>query len=127
MPRRTVALLPVWLFAQSARAAAPNVLQRPERGGGAQPLLRQTCLITRNFAQLVQFYREVLRIQPKLEGAEYAEFRTGIGTLAIFSAEAQERYVPGETDPASNKSAILEFEVVDVDAEYARLQPLVAI
>jgi catechol 2,3-dioxygenase-like lactoylglutathione lyase family enzyme len=89
--------------------------------------LRQTCLITRNFAQLVQFYREVLRIQPKPEGAEYAEFRTGIGTLAIFSAEAQERYVPGETDPASNKSAILEFEVVDVDAEYARLQPLVAI
>ena len=46
--------------------------------------------------------------------------------LAIFSADAQERYIPGSADAATNRSAILEFRVTNVDQEYARLQPLVS-
>jgi catechol 2,3-dioxygenase-like lactoylglutathione lyase family enzyme len=48
-----------------------------------------------------------------------------VGLLAVFSAAAQQRYIPASTDAARNRSAILEFEVADVDAEYARLQSLV--
>jgi uncharacterized glyoxalase superfamily protein PhnB len=55
----------------------------------------------------------------------YAEFHTGAGVLAIFSAEAQEKYIPGAAEPANNRSAILEFRVANVDAEYVRLQSLV--
>jgi hypothetical protein len=33
----------------------------------------------------------VLRIPPKTAGADYAEFPTGGGVLAIFSAEAHEK------------------------------------
>jgi uncharacterized glyoxalase superfamily protein PhnB len=45
--------------------------------------------------------------------------------LAIFSQEAQQKYIPGSTEEATNKSVILEFKVADVDQEYRRLQSLV--
>jgi len=84
-------------------------------------------LITTNVGQLVNFYESVLGIRAQRSGDPYAEFRTGVGVLAIFSAEAQEKYIPGSADAASNRSAILEFKVDDVDYEYVRLQPLVKI
>jgi catechol 2,3-dioxygenase-like lactoylglutathione lyase family enzyme len=94
---------------------------------GQPPALINTCLITNDVTQLVEFYRHVLRIPPKTSGAEYAEFPTGAGVLAIFSAEAQEKYIPRSAEPASNKSAILEFRVGDVDKEYARLKTFVEV
>jgi hypothetical protein len=45
--------------------------------------------------------------------------------LAIFSEEAQEKYIPGSTEAAKNKSMILEFRVADIDQEYRRLQSFV--
>ena len=55
----------------------------------------------------------------------YAEFRTSVGVLAIFDAQAQEKYIPGSAVAQANRSAILEFKVPDVDGEYARLQGIV--
>lgn len=89
------------------------------------PTLVNTCLITADVNQLVTFYESVLEMKAKRSGEQYAEFRTGVGVLAIFSADAQEKYIPGSAEAAKNKSAILEFRVTDVDREYARLQPLV--
>jgi len=89
------------------------------------PSLINVCLITNDVSRLVAFYSDVLRIRPKLTGTEYAEFSTGVGTLAIFSAESQEKYMPHSAEPASNRTAILEFRVSDVDKEYARLQGIV--
>lgn len=60
-----------------------------------------------------------------MTNGRYAEFPTGTGVLAIFSAEAQEKYIPGSAEPANNKSSILEFKVADVDEEYTRLQAFV--
>jgi len=70
----------------------------------------------------VQFYTQVLRISANMSGSDYAEFRTGATVLAIFSADAQEKYIPGSVQAGNNKSAILEFEVGDVDREYTRLK-----
>jgi catechol 2,3-dioxygenase-like lactoylglutathione lyase family enzyme len=84
-----------------------------------------TCLITDNVTQLVQFYESVLALKAQRSGEDYSEFRTGAGVLAIFSASAQEKYIPGSAEAAKNKSAILEFSVVDVDKEYIRLQGIV--
>lgn len=50
---------------------------------------------------------------------------TSAGTLAIFDADAQEKYIPGAAQPGQNRSAILEFNVANVDQEYARLQGMV--
>jgi catechol 2,3-dioxygenase-like lactoylglutathione lyase family enzyme len=89
------------------------------------PRLTNVCLITSNLHQLVEFYEPILGLKAQRSGEDYAEFHTGLGVLAIFSAAAQERYIPGSADAGRNKSAILEFAIADVDKEYARLQTLV--
>lgn len=97
----------------------------PSAGAGNVPKLMHTCLITNNVNHLIQSYEPVLALKAQKSGEDYAEFRTDVGVLAIFSAGAQEKYIPGSAIPATNKSMILEFQVVDVDKEYARLQTLV--
>jgi uncharacterized glyoxalase superfamily protein PhnB len=54
------------------------------------------------------------------------EFANAAEGLAIAGGQAQRVYGEGVVAPAQNRSAILDFEVADVDAEYARLKPLVA-
>jgi len=100
-------------------------LVRQPAADSARPVLVNTCLITANFAQLVDFYKNVLGFSPSVTAGNYAEFSTAAGVLAIFSADAQEKYIPGSATAAQNRSAILEFRVADVDGEYARLQTLV--
>jgi len=90
-----------------------------------RPVLVNTCLITGNFAELVGFYQHVLGISPRVSNGVYAEFPTGAGILAIFTAEAQQRYIPGSALPANNRSAILEFKVANVDEEFLRLHKFV--
>jgi catechol 2,3-dioxygenase-like lactoylglutathione lyase family enzyme len=91
-----------------------------------RPVLVNTCLITGRFTKMVDFYQHALGVSPQsVTSGVYAEFPTGRGVLAIFSAEAQEKYIPGAAEPANNRSTILEFQVANVDAEYARLQSLV--
>ena len=89
------------------------------------PALVNTCLITNNVARLTDFYERVLQIPPKKNGTEYVEFPTEVGVLAIFSANAQEKYIPHSAEPGNNRSAILEFRVPDADKEYKRLQVIV--
>ena len=103
------------------RLGANNLQQQPN------PILINTCLITTNVSRLVNFYENVLGMKARWSGEQYAEFHTGVGVLAIFSAEAQEKYIPGSSEAASNRSVILQFKVADVDHEYVRLQPLVTI
>ena len=89
------------------------------------PVLQSTCLITADVRRLVEFYEPLWNRKANWSGEDYAEFPTRAGVLAIFSAAAQEKYIPGSAEPATNRSVILEFRVADVDAEYRRLQPLV--
>ncbi len=89
------------------------------------PVLVNPCLITTDVNRLAAFYAQVLAIEPHKDGADYVEFRTSRGVLALFSANAQEKYIPGSARPGENHSLVLEFEVDDVDREYARLHDLV--
>jgi catechol 2,3-dioxygenase-like lactoylglutathione lyase family enzyme len=88
---------------------------------GAHAVLINTCLITNDVKGLAAFYARVLQIEPQWSGDIYVEFHTGAGVLALFSSEAQEKYIPGAARPAQNHSAILEFKVANVDREYTRL------
>ena len=109
-------------------AAAPVKAQNlPHESppAAAAPQLTNTCLITPNVNQLVAFYEAVLKLKAERSGEDYAEFHTGAGVLAIFSAASQERYIPGSAEGAANKSVVLEFRVADVDQEYSRLQSVV--
>ncbi|HEY1895019.1 MAG TPA: VOC family protein [Terracidiphilus sp.] len=84
-----------------------------------------TCVITEDVKRLVGFYEAVLKHKGDWSGSDYAEIATGAGVLAIFSADAQEKYIPGSAKAATNHSVILEFQVADVDEEYRRLQGIV--
>ena len=112
----TAAIVTGWIF--TSRTSASQTKR-------TVPALINTCLITKDVASLTEFYSKVLQIPAKNTSADYAEFHTEVGVLAIFSAEAQEKYIPKSATPASNKSSILEFEVGDVDQEYSRLSPIV--
>ena len=91
----------------------------------AHPALVTTCVISQDVRGLVGFYEAILQQKAKWSGDDYAEFASGAGTLAIFSATAQEKYIPGSAEAAKNRSVVLEFKVADADAEYRRLQPIV--
>jgi catechol 2,3-dioxygenase-like lactoylglutathione lyase family enzyme len=91
------------------------------------PALVNTCLFTNNVRRLVDFYEPILGMKAKRPDKTYAEFSTGVGVLAIFSVEAQEKYIPGSTAGEKNGSMVLEFKVVNVDTEYRRLRRLVKI
>jgi len=93
--------------------------------GTAGAVLTNTCLITNDVRRLTDFYAHVLQREPKKESEDYVEFRTGAGTLALFAAQAQEKYIPSSATPAQNRSAILEFRVNDPDREYLRLRDFV--
>lgn len=94
---------------------------------GHLPRLVNTCVITNNVKRLVEFYEQILQLKARKSGEDYAEFPSDAGVLALFSAEAQEKYISGSTEAAKNRSVILEFRVSDVDQEYRRLQSLVKI
>src|SRR5215469_11619961 len=102
-------------------------LARPRTAGyqetpSVDAALINTCLITNDVRGMAAFYSRVLQMKPRWDGDSYVEFRTGAGVLALFAADAQERYIPGSAAAGQNRSAILEFRVGDVDREYARLR-----
>jgi uncharacterized glyoxalase superfamily protein PhnB len=111
------------LVAAAWSASQQSESLRPDPGD--VPALMKTCLITDNVKRLVDFYEPVLALRANWSGRDYAEFSTGAGVLAIFSEEAQEKYIPGSTEAAKNRSMVLEFRVADVDQQYRRLQTIV--
>jgi len=107
-------------------ASAQTAPGKPQ-GQGHRPTLTNTCLITGDVKGLVNFYESVLQLKASRSGENYAELRTGVGILAIFSAQAQDRYIPGSAIAGNNKGVVLEFEVADVDREFRRLNPFVRV
>jgi catechol 2,3-dioxygenase-like lactoylglutathione lyase family enzyme len=104
----------------------PRVTEDPPLwNADRNPRLINTCVITEDVKRLVGFYEAVLKHKGDWSGSDYAEIATGAGVLAIFSADAQEKYIPGSAKAATNHSVILEFQVADVDEEYRRLQGIV--
>jgi catechol 2,3-dioxygenase-like lactoylglutathione lyase family enzyme len=87
-------------------------------------VLTLVCLFSDDVPALAAWYRQVLEIEPVLEGSEYAELRTGPTTRAIFERRLQNELVPGSASSGTTGNAIVEFQVRDVDAEYRRLLPI---
>jgi uncharacterized glyoxalase superfamily protein PhnB len=123
--RRVWALTIVLGVVTAGLSAIPQAKESLPSDPTHLPILMNTCLITNNVKRLVDFYEPILAVRAKWSGKDYAEFPTGVGVLAIFSEEAQERYIPGSTEAAKNMSTVLEFRVADVNQEYQRLQSAV--
>jgi catechol 2,3-dioxygenase-like lactoylglutathione lyase family enzyme len=87
--------------------------------------LTHACVITDDVARLRAFYTRVLAMEPTRAHDDYVEFATAGGAaLSLYARSRLEPYAPGATTPGSNGSVMLEFEVADVDREFARLRAL---
>jgi predicted enzyme related to lactoylglutathione lyase len=85
--------------------------------------LKQTRLVTADVPRLTRFYETVSQANAAVISNGYVEFqREPCEGLAIVDPAAIQAYGAGVVEPGANRSAILDFEVADVDAEYARLQ-----
>jgi predicted enzyme related to lactoylglutathione lyase len=81
-----------------------------------------TRVITADVNRLVSFYEMVTEAVVIWGNELFAEIPTSVGTLAIGSDKTVPLFGVRSAEPASNRSAIIEFLVGDVDAQYERLR-----
>ncbi|OBG26949.1 glyoxalase [Mycobacterium alsense] len=81
-----------------------------------------TRIITADVGRLVAFYEAVTGVSAVWGNELFAEIPTPVGTLAIGSDKTVPLFGIGSAEPGSNRSAIVEFLVEDVDAEFERLR-----
>ncbi|MFC9473392.1 VOC family protein [Nocardia sp. NPDC056952] len=79
-------------------------------------------LITDDIERLVGFYQRVTGVEARWATQDFAEIVTPAGTLAIGSVRTVALFGAGSARPADNHTAIIEFMVRDVDADYRRLR-----
>ena len=78
-------------------------------------------VVTRDIDGLVEFYQRLSDIEAVRPAEGFAEVRFEGATLAISSEHLIELFNVGAATAAANRSAILEFEVADVDAVFERM------
>ncbi|SPM35390.1 Catechol 2,3-dioxygenase or other lactoylglutathione lyase family enzyme [Mycobacterium rhizamassiliense] len=81
-----------------------------------------TRVITADVKRLVTFYETVTGVNAVWGNELFAEIPTAVGTLAIGSDKTVALFGAGSAEPGANRSAIIEFLVDDVDAEWGRLR-----
>ena len=79
-------------------------------------------LVAADTKALVAFYEKVSGKTAEWLAPVFAEIVTPSATLAIGSAETVALFKPGSAEPAANRTAIIELQVDDVEAEFARLK-----
>jgi predicted enzyme related to lactoylglutathione lyase len=79
-------------------------------------------LITDDVQRLVGFYEQATGVAATWSTPDFAEVGTSSGTLAIGHTRTVALFGAGSARPADNRTAIIEYLVDDVDAEYARLR-----
>ena len=79
-------------------------------------------LIARDIKSLVSFYEKVMNQKAEWLAPVFAEIVTPAATLALGAAETVALFKPGSAEPAANRTAIVELQVDDVEAEFSRLK-----
>ena len=79
-------------------------------------------IVTTDVPVLTRFYREITGIAPKIFHDAYVEFSADGASLAITSQATMDAYGARATSPTSNRSVVFDFQVEDVDREFARLR-----
>jgi predicted enzyme related to lactoylglutathione lyase len=79
-------------------------------------------IITEDVDRLAAFYERVIRTPAERPAPVFAQFTGPGATLAIASAETV-AMLGDAVSMHTNRSVFIEFEVSDVDGEFARLRP----
>lgn len=86
-----------------------------------------TRLIVSDITGVVAFYERVTGIKAEWLAPVFAEIVTPGATIALGSTATVALFKECSTEPGANRTAILEFMVADVDAEFERLKDHVEI
>jgi uncharacterized glyoxalase superfamily protein PhnB len=81
-----------------------------------------TRLIAADIKGMVAFYEMVTGLSADWLAPVFAEIVTPAATLAIGSAETVALWKEGSAEPGANRTAYIEFQVEDIDADYERLK-----
>ena len=81
-----------------------------------------TRLIAADMKAMVSFYEMVTGLTAEWLAPVFAEIVTPAATLAIGAAETVALWNEGSAEPAANRTACIEFQVQDIDADYERLR-----
>lgn len=81
-------------------------------------------IITDNLDALVAFYEQVTGQQAERPTPAFAQF-TGPGANLALATTATVAMLDGALIPETNRSIFIEFEIADVDAAFAALEPTV--
>lgn len=81
-----------------------------------------TRLIAADIKGMVAFYEMVTGLPADRLAPVFAEIVTPVATLAIGSAETVALWKEGSAEPGANRTASIEFQVEDIDADYERLK-----
>lgn len=81
-----------------------------------------TRLIATDIKAMVSFYEMVTGLSADWLAPVFAEIFTPAATLAIGSVETVALWKEGSVEPGANRTACIEFQVADIDAEYERLK-----
>lgn len=84
-------------------------------------------LIAADIHAMVSFYEMVTQTSARWLAPVFAEIVTPSATLAIGSRETVALFQEGSAESGANRTAILEWQVEDIDAEYARLNEQVSV
>lgn len=86
-----------------------------------------TRLIAGDIKAMVAFYEMVTGLKAQWLAPVFAEIETPAAALAIGSIETVALWKEGSAEPGANRTAYLEFQVEDIDAEYERLKDQVSL
>lgn len=84
--------------------------------------LASTRLIAADTKAMVAFYEMVTGLKASWLAPVFAEIVTPAATLAIGASETVALWKEGSAEPGANRTATLEFQVDDIDADYERLK-----
>lgn len=79
-------------------------------------------IIVRDIKAVVAFYETVTAQKAEWLAPVFAEVVTPSATLAIGSLETVDLFKEGSLQASANKTAVIEFQVEDVQAEFERLK-----
>ena len=89
--------------------------------------LASTRLIAGDIKGMVSFYEMVTDLPAQWLAPVFAEIVTPVATLAIGSLETVALWDEGSAQAGANRTALLEFQVDDIEADYHRLKDKVAL
>ena len=78
-------------------------------------------IITADIKRLARFYEQITGTSVTMYTEDFGELKTATCTLAIGSTRTLQLFGGDVAHPAENHTAIIEFRVNDVDAEYRKL------